>query len=427
MLKIVLGLFFLLVNLHASEFEAHEQINYLFFGAFAMIIVYNFGHYVITKSATYADYFLFHGLVFVIMLFHTGTFNDELLEFSLYGVPVGLFFLAVSSILAFSRDFLELEKFYPQMIRPINTLIIINLALLGFSAFAIYNALVEALVIAFVISISLGLLSLSAYMGFIKKHIDARFYFFAFLGLFLNIVLVFLSYFNLLDLSDKALYFFEAGILVEASIFSFALSHQQKMTLLNLKQNELLFKELSHRVKNNLQQIISILSLQVSSAKGLEAKAYLEDTISRIGSISLIHKTLENSTNVSKVNMDTYLHDLLKGYHDLHTKINFNFKCDKTLFLEVEKITPLALILNELITNSIKHAFKETQNPSVEIVLKSKDTFSFSYKDNGSGFKQEEVVSSLGSKLITILSTGQLKGEMSVHTDKGYHFSLNFS
>ena len=427
MLKVIFSLLLLLVNVHAGSFELSEQIDFLFFGAFAMIIMYSLAHTVMSKSTAYASYFIFHLFIFVIMLFFTGTFDGEALELTVHGVSVGWFFLAIASLIAFSRDFLELKDTYPRLMPVLNTFIVINLGFVALSAFAVSNIYLENLAIGFIIFIAIGLLTLSGYLSFIKKQVYATFYFFAFSFLFVNIVVVFLTHFKLLGLSEYSTLFFEIGILIEASIFSFALAYQHEERLLKLKQNELLFKELSHRVQNNLQQIISILTLHIGSVEEPKVKAYLQDTINRISSISLIHKTLQNSKNVGKVNMYTYLEALTQGYKGLNSTVAFTFECNKDLQLEIEKLTPLALIINELITNSLKHAFEETQSPQIHLSLEESGQLNFMYEDNGSGFDPESVTSSLGTKLINILSLNQLKGTTEIDSEGHYAFSLQFS
>jgi len=335
--------------------------------------------------------------------------------------------LAIASLIAFSRDFLELKDTYPRLMPVLNTFIVINLGFVALSAFAVSNIYLENLAIGFIIFIAIGLLTLSGYLSFIKKQVYATFYFFAFSFLFVNIVVVFLTHFKLLGLSEYSTLFFEIGILIEASIFSFALAYQHEERLLKLKQNELLFKELSHRVQNNLQQIISILTLHIGSVEEPKVKAYLQDTINRISSISLIHKTLQNSKNVGKVNMYTYLEALTQGYKGLNSTVAFTFECNKDLQLEIEKLTPLALIINELITNSLKHAFEETQSPQIHLSLEESGQLNFMYEDNGSGFDPESVTSSLGTKLINILSLNQLKGTTEIDSEGHYAFSLQFS
>ncbi|MDQ7062535.1 MAG: sensor histidine kinase [Sulfurimonas sp.] len=216
----------------------------------------------------------------------------------------------------------------------------------------------------------------------------------------------------------------EFTLLFEASVFSFALSYKHKVTVLSLKQNELLFKELSHRVQNNLQSIISILSLQKNRVKEIEVKEYLQETISRIRAISLMHETLQNSKQVGEVNMQEYLSALIKPYRDLNKEISFSFSCDDNLLLGIEKLTPLALIINELITNSVKHAFSNTEHPSVTLKLYSSDGYEFIYEDSGEGYGEPK--ESLGSLLIQNLSNSQLKGKYHIDSKEKYIFSLKF-
>jgi len=390
MLKIVLSLLLASVYVDAGAFEFNEQINLLFFGAFAMIIVYNLGYFTITKSATYASYFSFHVTLFIIMLFYTGMLEDSWFELNIYGVPVGIFFLSVAMFLGFSRDFLDLKNLYPKVENYLNKLIILNFGLLALSAFAVSNIFLETFCISLVILEALGLLIFSAYLGYKKKDVYARFYFLSLSPLFMTLIFVFLSYFDIICLSENRPYLFEIAILLEASGFSFALAYQSKETALNLEKNELLFKELSHRVQNNLQQIISILTLQMQNSKNPETKENLEDTINRINAISLIHKTLQNSSNLGKVNMYAYLKTLIDGYKGVNPDIAFSFECSKNLELIVSKLTPLAIILNELITNSVKHAFKEVENAKIDIKLQKNKHLNFIYKDNGSGEKSRD-------------------------------------
>ena len=403
-----------------------ESYHLLFFGALGMMSLYNLGYFIITKSTTYASYFVFHLTLLIIMLFYTGTIEESWFDVNIHGIPVGMFFLSFAMLLAFSRDFFELKTNYVRFEHYFNKLIVLNLALLLLFAFSLINRFVETFAISVVILESLALVVFSGYLGFYKKNVYARFYLFSFSALFLIVAFVFLSYFNLVSLPQSTLYFLEVAILIEASGLSLVLTYQHQETALKLKQNELLFKELSHRVQNNLQQIISILTLQINSSKNLEVNAYLEDTINRIGSISLIHKTLQNSSNVGKVNLSIFFNSLVQGYKGVNEKITFEVICAKDIEFEVDKLAPLALILNELITNSLKHAFKEIDDAKISINLEKKELMTFTYEDNGSGFDKDEVSSSVGTKLIYILSKSQLRGELLVDADKRYFFSLSF-
>jgi len=218
----------------------------------------------------------------------------------------------------------------------------------------------------------------------------------------------------------------ELSILIEMSGLSFALTYQYKQTILDLKQKKLLFVELSHRVQNNLQQIISILTIQISKNKDTKTKEYLQDTINRIASISLIHKTLQHSSDVGKVDICMFLETLIDGYKTLNKKVTFKITCPKNLKLDFQKSAPFSLILNELITNSLKHAFKDKQNSCISIGLKQQEQIYFTYEDNGSGFNKDEISYSTGMQLIDILSNSQLKGELFIDSKDRYFLSLKF-
>ena len=162
----------------------------------------------------------------------------------------------------------------------------------------------------------------------------------------------------------------------------------------------------------------------MSRVEEFALKGFLQDTINRIRTISLIHEKLQHSKLVGEVNMQIYLEALLDTYKALHKEIDFTLRCGEDIYLSIDKLTPLSLIINELITNSIKHAFFNTQHPSIYIKLHKNNGYTFAYEDNGEGYK--EIKESLGSLLIKNLSTSQLKGKYHINSKEKYMFSLNF-
>jgi len=427
MLKISLSLLLAFVHLHAGGFESTPQTNLLFFGAFAMILVYNLGYYIMTKSATYGTYLLFHITLFIIMLFYTGAIEQPWFDVNVYDVPVGMFFLCVAMLLVFTRDYLELKTFYPKAENYVNKIVILNLGLLVLTAFTIAMDFIEIFTISLVLLEATGLLIFSGFLTFKKKNIYARFYFFSFAILFVTLIFISLAYFHIIEIGQNAVYWFELAILFEAGGFSLAIAYKHQETVVNLRQNEMLFKELSHRVQNNLQQVISILSLQMNNSENIEVSKHLEDAISRISSISLIHKTLQNASNPGKINMHTYLTSLIKGYQRLNPNIAFSIECADNIELTIKKLTHLALILNELITNSVKHAFEGIDSPQINIKLEEDALIRFTYKDNGVGFTEGTITDSLGTKLIDVLSNAKLKAKPHVDSKEHYSFSLEFA
>lgn len=174
-------------------------------------------------------------------------------------------------------------------------------------------------------------------------------------------------------------------------------------------KNELLLKELHHRVKNNLQIVSSLFSLQLN-AKNLDSKAeeVFQDAQNRIHSISLVHKKLYQSNNFERLDFKEYLHAIGEDIISSQIKkvsIELNVECPP---IPVDTAIPLGLIFNELFTNSLKHA-TGTNNLVVSIAYISENNHgTFIYKDNGIGIQNIEMMKekeeSIGVTLIHLLA-----------------------
>lgn len=150
------------------------------------------------------------------------------------------------------------------------------------------------------------------------------------------------------------------------------------------KENELLVKEMHHRVKNNLQLISSMLSLQMSYVNDAESKLIFNQCISRIKSMAVIHDSLYSNDNLSEI----VLSDYIKNVFDIYLQGNDNIKVQINIpdfVLPINKMVPLGLIINELISNSMKHAFPDRKEGEIAIQIETQDHFKFIYKDNGKG------------------------------------------
>ncbi len=426
MFKILSLLILSSMALFASDSPLYEQVDLLFFGALGMMIIYNLAYFVVFKVNSYFEYFLFHCLLFIMMLSYSALLPSSFFTYNLENVPMVLFFISVLILTSFTRTFLELSRVEPKLDKLVKNFQFASLFFFALSLFEINNVYVVSLGVLYVIALSSLLLVISFYLGFVKNQINAKFYFLAFLGLFTALIFSLLSYFSLVAPSQVMTYFFEASIIFEATIFSFALSYKHRETQVALKQNELLFKELSHRVKNNLQSIISILSLQKSRLKEPILKEYMQETIKRIRSISLIHEKLQDTDVVANVEINGYLNSLTDEFRTLNTAVQITVECEDGLYLGVEKTTPLGLILNELVSNSFKHAFGNIDTPKIEITfIKTESGYTFTYSDNGNGYT--EATESLGSLLIKTLSETQLKGSYTIVSDGEYTFTLRWS
>lgn len=207
------------------------------------------------------------------------------------------------------------------------------------------------------------------------------------------------------------------------------LTQKNALITKSLKEKEALLKEVNHRVRNNFQIISSLLFLQSQTIDNGEASLALSDAQERIKSMALLHQKLyQNNDNLMNISAREYIKhlvdDILKTYNKIND-IKVDYKIDD-IFLDIDDMISIGLIINELITNIIKHAFtKQMNHKSILILLKSKKaTLILQVKDNGIGFKGEKP-NSFGLKLVNIL-TKKLKADLSITNNKGTDVKLLF-
>jgi PAS domain S-box-containing protein len=153
-----------------------------------------------------------------------------------------------------------------------------------------------------------------------------------------------------------------------------------------VNENALLLKEMHHRVKNNLQIISSILRLQKGYLIDDLAITSLEECISRIKSMALIHESLYARDNLSLIDLKLYFEQLLDYHLGQNSKIKYTLDL-ADLKLEIGKMLPLGMVINELISNSIKHAFVKEKNPEIKLKINNENSIlNIMYEDNGIGY-----------------------------------------
>ncbi len=210
-----------------------------------------------------------------------------------------------------------------------------------------------------------------------------------------------------------------------------------------LKEKEMLMKEIHHRIKNNLQSISSILSLQSMTLKDESAKRAITESQNRVRSIALVHQRLYQAENIEKVELESFIKDLtyeLRKVFQLdqnHIAITLNVE---PTFVLSDKAIPLGLILNEMLTNSFKYAFDENEKGEINIELASKNevedisglskkVITLVYRDNGEGIQKENPLESpetLGLRLIKLLSQ-QIGATVQYSNTQGSEFILIFA
>jgi two-component sensor histidine kinase len=207
-------------------------------------------------------------------------------------------------------------------------------------------------------------------------------------------------------------------------------NEELKRTLISKEEKETLLKEIHHRVKNNLQIINSLIRLQSHYMSPTNFKDRLEDTENRIRCMALVHEKLYNSQDLSKLDSESYIIELaenLKSAYefDIEVKLEFNIK---KIQLSIDTLIPLGLIINEIISNSLKYAFTGLEKGKINITLEQKDNITLTISDNGIGADlsyDELSEDSLGMELIDSLCS-QLNGEFNLVTENGFCYTFTF-
>jgi two-component sensor histidine kinase len=194
-------------------------------------------------------------------------------------------------------------------------------------------------------------------------------------------------------------------------------------------EKDVLIQEVHHRVKNNLQVILSLFDMQARQVKNEEALIVFEDCKTRIRSMSLVHELLYGASDLSKIDFREYAHkltrDLTSSYNHGPNPVQSDIDLNK-VELDIGKAVPLGLLTNEILTNSLKHAFTSTNSPRIFIKQVPGSNLILLIGDNGSGLPSEvELASakSFGMRIITLLSE-QLHAKISVNNENGTVYRL---
>ena len=199
----------------------------------------------------------------------------------------------------------------------------------------------------------------------------------------------------------------------------------------SLEEKETLLKEIHHRVKNNLQLVSSLLTLQSRDIIDVKAIEAINEGKSRVRSMALIHQDLYSRDNLTGIGMKRYIENLSQELFSTYQLENQNIELELNIddiYLDVDTIIPIGLIINELITNALKYAFHDHDSGMLAISFTEKNgCLMLDVQDNGKGINSEgfKKESSFGNKLITTL-TEQLDGTIKVDGHEGTHIHLEF-
>ncbi len=199
-----------------------------------------------------------------------------------------------------------------------------------------------------------------------------------------------------------------------------------------LEEKEVLLKEIHHRVKNNMQMVSSLLKLQEIKMKDLTVKKAFKESQNRIRSMAMIHEKLYQSEDLTKIDIGKYIEslttDLFWTYNVRPDTIKLRIRV-KNVYFDIDLAISCGLIINELISNSLKYAFPEGKKGEIIIDFSLKnDKYQLTVGDNGTGFPEDldfRKVESLGLQLVMLLGK-KIKGTIELNRRKGTVFKIIF-
>lgn len=198
-----------------------------------------------------------------------------------------------------------------------------------------------------------------------------------------------------------------------------------------LKEKEVLLSEIHHRVKNNLAIVSGLLMLQAEKVKSPEDYMLFEESRNRIQAMALIHEKLYKNKDLSSVNFSSYLEDLINtisNTYRLGNHVNLNLVAND-ITLGINNALPLGLLINEIITNSFKHAFVDHPNPRLDVIIAKKERFiQVTIKDNGPGFDFTSALKNSQSLGMTIIDSliNQIDADVSLNNSNGMEYVITF-
>jgi len=202
---------------------------------------------------------------------------------------------------------------------------------------------------------------------------------------------------------------------------------------LSLQEKNVLLKEIHHRVKNNMQVISSLLNMQSIANNNPEFSELLAESQNRIRSMSLIHESLYQSENFLEIDFNDYIHLLAGTLSRVYSSNTYGIDIcidAEDVYLDIDTAVPCGLIINELVSNAYKHAFKGFEGQAVVLIEMKPDEehYILRVKDNGVGFAEGvdfRKTSSLGMEIVCIL-TEQIKGTIDLIKGDGSTFVIEF-
>ena len=436
----------------------HQIILSLFFGAMIILALYNLSIYFMIKDISYFYYVAYIVTLVLHHLLYVGfgslyIFNSFLMS---YIIDYAAIFVSLPVIFLslFSKSFLQTVQYRKINMALNSLLVILVLSVLFFiftDYFAKYRNVIPISGMAYLFFITL--------YSFFKKNNQAKLILFGFSAILFAGLMMYLSAAGIIGVDLSSYYLVEISFVLEALVFSIALANrikrlqeeknkiqtklieEQKNTEVKLnnlvakktnkleialEEKEILLRKLNHRVKNNMQTIISLIRLQNDEIEDVKINMLLSTIQNRISAMSHLHELLYRKDTITFVNAYEYFERIVNEIQQSF-EYDIEVEYDTNCTLNAESAIYCGLIINELLTNSFKHAFSEKKSGFIKIdFFKDDNEYFLIYSDNGKGYNPTIKKESLGLILIETLTKKQLKAKLVINSTNGVKVEIRW-
>lgn len=409
----------------------HQLLLALFFGAIFALIIYNGFIFIFTKELAY----LYYTLYMFLLTWNNGSYTCmsrylidyiSINNFEELDAYLAIYYLCFISIFAllFAKKFLNTQK-YTKINLSFNIYIFANFIFIFITLFTDYY-LID--IVSFITLFSLLYITLCSYYLFLKKEPASKYLIIGWSVAIVGWIMLGLYNFGYWSLIYKYTYFYEFTMIIESILFSIALASRLNKTKeleQQVSRNEILTRELHHRVKNNMQFIISLYRLKLNEKIDEETDTKLKDVENSIKAMSNIHEVLYDRDDIESIHTKEYFFTLVSEIKRTYPSkdIAIKLNCDTTL--NVDQAIYCGIILNELVTNAFKYAFEDKGKIDISLKKEGKK-YIYTISDNGVGYDSTKVSTGFGLELVKSLVSNELKGSLNIDSINGVIYQISF-
>jgi two-component sensor histidine kinase len=400
----------------------------LFFGAMLALGVYNLFVWFFTRERVYL-YYVLYLFSWVVTHISFSCMGQHLFErfpwFIRIDAFLGIYYNSINAVLGilFLKAFFQTPRNYPRINRFFNASILYFLLLSLFSSIWTYQ--IE--VLAFSLVAVFSAIALLLFYWLLKGVEQARFIFAGWIIAVTGIVSMAIDQIGIANPIDHWRYFFEFSLVAEALLFSVALAARLNKTRAleqALSTQKVLLHELHHRVKNNMQTIISMYRLKLAGATAESLKSKMDEVERTVQSMSRIHEMLYAQKEIGDVDAESYLALLIEQLRQ-SAPPHVSITLDTDVHLATDRAIYCAVIINELVTNALKYAF-DAKGGNVKVALhQDGDDYILQVSDDGKGM-DAETAEGFGLSLVRAFAQDELGGTLKMNARDGSRFTITF-